>query len=333
MSTSRRDIAHINQRTNRRSTQLPYRKHHLPTVHVGRSLAPSANAVSILFFVNSDICAYSVLAQGLDFAEGPAFDNQGRLWFVELKAGNLCFLENGCLRRVPVGGEPNGIAIDSEGRIVFCDASNCSIRRYDSETGETTVIADSVEGEPLFKPNDLAFDPVGNLVLTCPGDSRTVPTGYVCVLTTGGSIRRVASGFYFPNGIAFSPDGRHLVVAETRRQRLWRGGWDAGRALWLAPRPWASVGGTIGPDGMAFAADGRLYVAIYSGGAVKCIAADGEVEDVIAVSGANPTNCAFDPSGTLGLVVTEAESGRLLSFPSLGTGAPLFPKSESPISV
>jgi gluconolactonase len=145
-------------------------------------------------------------------------------------------------------------------------------------------------------------------------------------LTAAGQIRRVASGFYFPNGLAFSPDGRHLIVAETRRQRIWRGRWDAERALWLAPRPWASVGGTIGPDGMAFAKDGRLYVAIYSGGAMKVVGTDGEVEEVIPVPGANPTNCAFDPSGALGLVITEAETGRLLSFPALGPGAPLFPK-------
>jgi gluconolactonase len=78
---------------------------------------------------------------------------------------------------------------------------------------------------------------------------------------------------------------------------------------------------------MAFAADGRLHVAIYSGMAVKVVAADGEVEEVIAVPGANPTNCAFDPSGRLGLVVTEAENGRLFSLPSLGPGAPLFPKT------
>jgi gluconolactonase len=256
-----------------------------------------------------------VLAEGLNFPEGPAFDSQGRLWIVELKGGNLAYLENGKLTRIPVGGEPNGIAIDAEGRVLFCDAGNCSIRRHDPATGETVTLADSVDGEPLFKPNDLAFDPAGNLVFTCPGDSRTEPTGYVCVLTAGGDVRRVASGYYFPNGLAFSPDGRHLIVAETRRQRLWRGRWDANRALWLAPRPWASVGGTIGPDGMAFTKEGLLYVAIYSGGTIKVVGMDGEVEEVIPVPGANPTNCAFDPSGSLGLVVTEAETGVLISYP------------------
>jgi gluconolactonase len=267
-----------------------------------------------------------ILAEGLAFPEGPAFAPDGSLWLVELKGGNLCRWSDGTLSRISVGGEPNGIAIDAQGRVVFCDAAECAIRRHDPATGLTETLASTLESKPLFKPNDLAFDSAGNLIFTCPGDSRTEPTGYVAVLKPDGSVSRVASGFYFPNGLAFTSDGGHLVVAETRRQRLWRGRWDAVNGRWLAPRPWSSVGGTIGPDGMAFAADGRLHVAIYSGGAVKVVAADGEVEEVIDVPGANPTNCAFDTSGRLGLVVTEAENGRLFSLPSLGPGAPLFPK-------
>lgn len=266
----------------------------------------------------------TVLAEGLAFPEGPAFASDGSIWAVELKGGSLLRWCDGELRRIPVGGEPNGITIDSDDRILFCDAGQCAIRRHDPATGETITLADSVDGEPLFKPNDLAFDPAGNLVFTCPGDSRAVPTGYVATITREGVVRRVASGFYFPNGLAFTPDGQHLVVAETRRQRLWRGRWDTVNTRWLAPRPWASVGGTVGPDGMAFAADGRLFVAIYSGGAVKIVTSDGEVEDVIEIPGANPTNCAFDPSGRYGLVVTEAESGRLLSLTLDVSGAGLW---------
>ena len=59
---------------------------------------------------------------------------------------------------------------------------------------------------------------------------------------------------------------------------------------------------------MAFAANGRLHIAIYSGGAVK----------VIVVPGANLSICAFDRSGRPGLVVAEAENGWLLTFAMLG---------------
>ncbi len=221
-----------------------------------------------------------ILADGLAFPEGPAFAPDASVWMVEMKGGNLCRWADGRLSRVAVGGLPNGIAFDARGRVVFCDAGHCAIRQYDPESDQSVTLADAVDGEPLCKPNDLAFDPAGNLVFTCPGDSRTEPTGYIAGLKADGSVRLVASGFYFPNGLAFAPDGLNLIVAETRRQRLWRGKWDAANARWLAPRPWARVGGTIGPDGMAFAEDGRLFVAIYSGGAVKVVAPDGEFDQV-----------------------------------------------------
>lgn len=243
-----------------------------------------------------------ILAEGINFPESPAFDRHGRLWCAELKSGNLCLLRGKEIKRFPVGGEPNGIAFDSSGRIVFCDSKNCSIRRFDPRSGKTKVLVDRVDGKPLFKPNDLAFDALGNLVFTCPGYLRNAPTGYVCVLTRQGDVRRIGSGFYFPNGLAFSPDGRHLVVAETSRQRLLRGYWDVKRALWSELRPWADVGGAIGPAGMAYGADGRLHVAIQCDGMIKSVTPDGKVETVAQLPGRLPTNCAFDPHNSLGLV-------------------------------
>ncbi len=151
-----------------------------------------------------------IICEGLAFPEGPAFATDGSLWLVELKGGNLCRFKHGILERTSVGGEPNGIAVDATGQIVFCDAGQCAIRRHDPVSGKTVTLADSIDGKPLFKPNDLALSP------------------------------------------------------------------------------------------------------------------DGEVEEVIEVPGANPTNCAFDPSGLLGLVVTEAEQGRLLGLKLETCGAGLW---------
>jgi gluconolactonase len=262
-----------------------------------------------------------VLAEGLGFPEGPAFDSKNRLWFVELHAGNLCCLEGDQLTRTPTGGSPNGLAIGRGDTVWFCDSMQNAIRIYDPVQGTFQTACDRADGLPLDKPNDLVWDSQGNLIFTCPGESRWEPDGYVCCWSGSGEARRILGGLYFPNGLAFSPDGRELVLAETRRQRLWRGPWAT--ESWK-PAPWASVGGNIGPDGLAFASDGTLYVAVFSSANIKSVRQDGEVADVLEIPGQNPTNCAFDPAGHLGLVVTEAERGRLLSIPSAGRGAPLF---------
>lgn len=266
-----------------------------------------------------------LLGAGLRFPEGPAFAADGTLWCVEVKGGGLARWREGGSTCYPTGGAPNGAAIDATGRIWFCDAEQNAIRRFDPRTGELETLANRVNGRAINKPNDLAFDRSGNLIFTCPGDSRQDPTGFVCCLSSAGAVSIIADQLFFPNGLAFTADGTELIVAETYRQRLWRGAWDSARREWCAPRVWATgLDGAPGPDGMAFAADGTLCVAVYGAGAVMRVDAAGRVCENIPTPGRNPTNCAFDPSGELGLVVTEAERGELLSFKRAERGVLLF---------
>jgi gluconolactonase len=265
------------------------------------------------------------LAAGLELPEGPAFDGHGALWCVELDGGSLVrWSETAGITRFPTGGLPNGLAFDGRGRAVFCDAGRNAVRWFDPPTEEWGTLVDAIDGRPLFAPNDLAYDARGNLVFTCPGDSRSAPTGYVCCLRRDGALVRVADRMFYPNGLVFIDDGARLVIAETWRQRLWIGDWDAEHSRWVDPKPWADVGGPKGPDGMALGADGWVYVGVSGTGFVKGVDRQGRVVYVLSARGSRPTNVAFDPNRTLGLVVTEAERGVLLSFPDLGPGVPLY---------
>jgi len=264
------------------------------------------------------------LARDLDFPEGPAFAPDGSLWFVDLGARSLVRFADGEVTHYPAQGVPNGAAFDHRGQLWFCDAERNAIRRFEPGTQVWETVAESPQGEPLRSPNDLAFDARGNLLFTCPGGSEQEPVGYVCCLTPSGELTRVAEGLLFPNGLALVAGGEALVVAETHRHRLWRGAWDAAAGRWQGPEPWAEVGGPVGPDGMALGADGRLYVAVFGSGQIRVVDERGKVAERFDLPGANPTNAAFDPSGQLGLVVTETERGELLSLPELGPGAMLF---------
>lgn len=265
-----------------------------------------------------------VLASGLAFPEGPAFAPDGALWCVELRGGNLLRWADGHVERFACGGEPNGLAFDARGDIWICDAGRHAIRRFSPTAGHWTTVVDALDGVPLARPNDLAFDATGNLVFTCPGDSRFEPSGYVCCLGLDGHLRRIADGMYFPNGLAFDAEAQRLSVAESWGRRLWQGDWNGATCTWSAAQPWAELGEPPGPDGIAFDAAGLLYVATYRSGQVKVVGSAGQVVCVYDVPGQYPTNVAFDPSGRLGLVVTEAEKGLLLSLPWLGPGLPLF---------
>lgn len=260
-----------------------------------------------------------VLSNDLRFPEGPAFTPDGSLWAVELKGGCLVRLRDGQLVRHHVNGSPNGIAIDEQGRIWFCDAGQNAIRRFDPLKQQVVNIIGEVDGEELNKPNDLAFDADGNLVFTCPGNSRQEPSGYVCVLKPDGTIKKITTDKYFPNGLAFSADGKTLVIAETYRNRLWKGQWNSSDCEWVESAVWCDTGivnGPGGPDGMAFAENGDLYVAVYGTASVCVVGPNGNIVDKIFLGSQNPTNCAFDPAGKLGLVITEAEKGQILSLNS-----------------
>lgn len=254
-----------------------------------------------------------VLAHGLQFPEGPAFTRDGSLWAVELKGGNLVRYKDEKLERFYVGGHPNGIAIDGKGLLWFCDAGENSIRCFDLSTHQTKTIATHVDSEQLNKPNDLAFDKKGNLVFTCPGDSRKEPTGYACVLMGDRTVKKITDEKYFPNGLAFTNDGKSLVMAETYQHRLWKGDWNVETGEWTNSKVWCNIGGPDGPggpDGMAFNEDGNLYVAVYGTGRIKVVNEAGIISNEISLPGQNPTNCCFNTTGAL--IVTETERGEVL---------------------
>jgi gluconolactonase len=265
---------------------------------------------------------FDTIATGLNFPEGPAFDKSGNLWLVELKGGNLVKIANAekDIERFSTGGNPNGLAIDSNGKIWFCDAGQNSVRTFDPKTKVFETKVSHVGSSVLTKPNDLVFDKTGNLVFTCPGESRKDPSGYVCVLTKHNEVKKITDQKYFPNGLAFTTDGKELVIAETYQHRLWKGEWNSETAEWKNARVWCNIGGPDGPggpDGMAFDAQGNLYVAIYGIGKVKVVNPEGHIIREIDVPGKNPTNCAMDPSGKSGLVVTEAVQGRVHALKNL----------------
>jgi len=117
-----------------------------------------------------------ILADGLDFPEGPAFDPSGNLWCSEMNQGNLIQWSQGQIERFPTQGKPNSLAFDRQGRAWICDSAQNAIRRLDPVTQTWETIADQIDGNPLQTPNDLAFDALGNVIFSCPNyaDERKI---------------------------------------------------------------------------------------------------------------------------------------------------------------
>ncbi|GAB4001374.1 SMP-30/gluconolactonase/LRE family protein [Spirosoma daeguense] len=260
-----------------------------------------------------------LLAEGLRFPEGPTFDVSGNLWCVEQEGESLfCRLTDGSTKRVNTGGRPNG-AIYHQDYLWFCDSGTNTVQRLNVATEEIETIISHVSGQPLNMPNDLLFDKENNLLVTCPGSPDDGLQGYVIVYSPDGTVNIIADGLSYPNGLAFLPDNETLLIAETHQQRIWSGYWDVDSLSWETIRVWITVieapddAQIPGPDGMTIGPDGNLYVAVFGAGIIRVFSKDGTFIRDIKLPGSNPSNCTFDPSGKLGLVVTETEKGELWS--------------------
>lgn len=261
-----------------------------------------------------------VLATGSRSPEGPEFDGAGNLWCAEQEGEALfCLRADGTSRRVRTGGHPNG-SICHQGHLWFCDSDYNAIRRMNLQTEAIETVVSHINGQPLNRPNDLLFDDEDNLLITCPGPPNDKHSGYVAVYSAAGSAEIIADGLLYPKGLAFLSNRKILLIAEAHQQRIWSGYWDADGLSWETIRVWANVTDKTtpqsvpGPSGMTIGPDGHLYVAVFGAGIIRVFSAEGEFMRDIYLPGLYPSNCAFDQSGELGLIVTETGNGELLSI-------------------
>src|SRR5215831_16840618 len=81
--------------------------------------------------------------------------------------------------------------------------------------------------------------------------------GIVALLTPAGAVRKVADGLAFPNGMAISPGGETLIVAESHGKRLTAFQITDDGSL-ARPWVWADLGDGV-PDGICVDADGAVW--------------------------------------------------------------------------
>jgi len=118
-------------------------------------------------------------------------------------------------------GQPgsNGLTLDREGRLTIDEHGNRRVTRLE-KNGQLTVLADRYEGKRLNSPNDLVYKSDGALYFTDPPfglpkffDDPRKELPYSGVFRVAdGRVQLLTTDLLGPNGLAFSPDEKHLYV-------------------------------------------------------------------------------------------------------------------------
>ena len=115
----------------------------------------------------------------------------------------------------------SGIALDPQGRVVFCSSAKHAVVRIEKD-GTITILAQMVDGKRLNNPNDLTIKENGSIYFTDNSRDKTGPMPPTVYLIKDGKTTAIIKGLISPNGITLSPDGKVLYVNDIRVRKVYR---------------------------------------------------------------------------------------------------------------
>jgi sugar lactone lactonase YvrE len=188
----------------------------------------------------------------------------------------------------------NGMRTGPDGRIYVAQVSGSQISAVDIETGLVEAI--SPMGGDIVAPDDLVFDPQGNLYAT------EITEGRVSMRTPNGTTRVLQGDMPCANPITFH-DGR-LFAGECRPGgRIMELGLDgAAPRVLLADVPM--------PNAMEVGPDGKLYLPVMGTNEIWRIDLQGGPPEIVVGDLGLPDAVKFDSEGFI--VSTQAASGQVL---------------------
>ena len=268
------------------------------------------------------------LASGYGLIEGPTIDGDGNLYFSDVLGG-------GVYRRTPDGEITTivpkrrgvgGIVLHADGGVVVSgrdivhvrEGENRRLLAVDGVLGWNDICADTTgrvyAGSLRFPVFDPSAEPVPGELWRIDGLDQAIVLYH---------------GVLHANGVALSPGERTIYHSDTRSNVILvhsiadDGTVGDRRALHFPPGA---------PDGMAFDAQGLLWVASARAGCVARMTPDGEIDRVVDIPAQTVTSVCFAGDGEPELYVVTADNtdeperrGTIFRIDAGAGGAPVYP--------
>jgi len=272
------------------------------------------------------------LLGGITFGESPRWHDD-RLWFSDWGTQEVVAVDLEGEREVIVGVPSSPFSIDwlPDGRpLIVSGPEGILLRREPDGSLVTHADLSSLSDHPW---NEIVVDGRGNAYVNDIGfafPGGEFAPGTIALLTPDGSVRQVADGVAFPNGMAVTPDNSTLIVAESYGNKLTA--FDIAEDGGLSNRRvWADLGVGV-PDGICLDAEGAVWYADVPNKRCARVAEGGEELQTIELDlgcfacmlGGQQRRTLFIVAQEWGGTKAMAESrrtGRVLTAPAPAPGA------------
>jgi sugar lactone lactonase YvrE len=250
----------------------------------------------------------TTLLTGLTIGESPRW-HDGRLWLCNWGPGEVIALDTDGHSEVVHRVETRfQFSIDwlPDGRMLVVRGAECELAAFEAD-GPPAPYAD-LHAVSAKGWNELVVDARGNAYVNGGGfdimAGEPPAPAHVALATPDGATERVATGLEFPNGMAITPNGSVLIVADSYARQLTAYDIAADGSL-SPPRVWAALGDGV-PDGICVDETGAVWYADVPNKRCVRVREGGEVLDtVVADRGCFACMLGGDDGRTLFIAAAE----------------------------
>ncbi len=278
---------------------------------------------SLASLINKD-AKVEIITEGFDWSEGPVWIEQQQMLlfsdvpkniiykWTEAKGKEIYLQPSGYTSNEERGGEigSNGLTLSPEGKLLICQHGDRRIAMMDAPLDAPKpnfiVLASEYQGKKFNSPNDCVARSNGDIFFTDPpygleqnmsDPKKEIPFQGVYKVDPHGRVTLLVDSISRPNGIAFTPDGKTLVVASSDEVKKNWYAFDVGpndslmngRVFYDASK----AEGLGLPDGLKIDKQGNIFAT--GPGGVWIFDRAGKLLGKIKVNGVPTSNCAFTP--------------------------------------